>query len=75
MVKSSSIVLVIMLLLASTMYAYQSYRIPNFIDNDYDCEKHPGFVSESNPFIFESQQNYIDRKGKAIQKQIEEVCN
>ncbi len=51
------------------------YSIPQLIPQDYNCEEHPGFISDSNPAPFESGQHYINRKSKAIKKQIEEVCN
>ena len=54
---------------------YQEYKIPQLIPEDYNCEEHPGFISDSNPFLFESSQHYINRKNKAIQNQIKEVCN
>lgn len=50
------------------------FEIPQLIPEDYNCEKHPGVISESSPAFFESSQQYINRKNKAIQKQIEEVC-
>ncbi len=54
---------------------YNTYKIPTLIEDDYDCKNHPGFISDSNPAPFESPQHYVNRKGKAIQKQIEEVCD
>jgi len=54
---------------------YNYYSIPQLIPEDYNCEEHPGFVSDSSPFLFESSQHYVNRHQKAIQKQIEEVCD
>ena len=51
------------------------YSIPQLISEDYDCEEHPGIISDSNPFPFESSQHYVNRLSTAIQKQIEEVCD
>ncbi len=55
--------------------SYNEYTIPQLIPEDYNCEDHPGFISNSNPFFFESQQHYTNRKNIAIQKQIEGVCD
>ena len=54
--------------------SYNKYTIPNLIPEDYNCEEHPGFISKSNPFLFESSQHYVNRKNDAVQKQIKEVC-
>ncbi len=54
---------------------YGEYSIPQLIPEDYDCEDHPGFISDSNPAPFESGQHYIERKSEAIQKQIEGFCD
>ena len=51
------------------------YSIPQLISEDYNCEEHTGFISESNPFLLESSQHYVNRLNKAVQKQIEEVCD
>ena len=63
-----------LVLVFSFILVYQ-YSIPQLIPEDYNCEEHPGFISDSKPFYFESSQNYVDRKNKAIQIQIEEVCD
>lgn len=53
---------------------YNYYKIPQLIPEDYNCEDHPGFISKSKLFMFESEQHYINRKNKAVQKQLEDVC-
>ena len=68
------ITLVIVLLLVGGVGAYYFYSIPQLIPTDYNCEQHPGIISDSNPFLFESSQHYVNRKNTAIQKQIEEAC-
>jgi len=68
-------IIIIGILMFAGFYFVQEYKIPQLISEDYNCEKHPGFISESNPFFFESSQHYVNRKGKVVQKQIEEVCN
>ena len=77
MVKMLVVVLVLGLLLVGSVSAIGiiKYSIPQLIPGDYDCENHPGFISDSNPAPFESGQHYINRKSKAIQNQIEEVCD
>lgn len=64
-----------LILAVSVVGFYNNYRIPTLITNDYDCEKHPGFFSDSNPMPFESSQNYINRKSKSVKRQIEGVCD
>ena len=64
-----------MLVLVSCVGFYGRYKIPQLVAEDYNCEEHPGFVSDSNPFFLESSQHYVNRKNKAVEKQIEEVCN
>lgn len=76
MSKKSFVVFVLgLMLFAGAAFLYDEYRIPTLIPNDYDCGNHPGIISDSKPFFFESSQDYIDRKGKAVQKQIERVCD
>jgi hypothetical protein len=62
------------LFLVGSIVVYNDYAIPQLIPEDYNCQEHQGFISESSPFFFESSQHYINRKNYAIQKQIEEVC-
>ncbi len=70
------LLLVCLLVIGSVgYYSYSPYSIPQLIPEDYDCEEHPGFISESNPAPFESSQHYIDRHAKAVKNQIEEVCD
>jgi len=68
------LILLGVILLLGSVYAHNSYSIPQLIPKNYNCEEHHGFISESTPFFFESSQHYVNRKSKAIQKQIEEVC-
>ena len=63
-----------MLLIVGVFFIYNHYSIPQLIPDDYNCEQHPGFISDSKPAFFESSQHYINRKSKSIQKQIERVC-
>lgn len=65
----------VVLLLIGGLYVYDEYSIPQLIPEDYDCEEHPGFISNSNYAPFESQQHYINRKNKAVENQIKEVCD
>ena len=69
------VLLISCLVIVGVIGIYSSYSIPQLIPKDYDCENHPGFISDSNPALFESGQHYIDRKSEAIQNQIVEVCN
>lgn len=68
------VVLLVGLLLVGVSFA-QEYKIPQLISEDYNCEEHPGFISDSKPAPFESSQHHINRHAKAVQNQIEEVCN
>ena len=68
------VVALVGLLLVSCAGLY-SYKIPQLIPEDYDCEGHPGFISDSNPFPFETSQHYVNRLNKNVQKQIEEICD
>ncbi len=65
----------IILLLVGGVYVVTSYTIPQLVEEDYNCEEHDGFISDSRPLFFESQQHYVNRKNKAIQRQINEVCD
>jgi hypothetical protein len=75
MVKKLLVIGILGFMLVGFVSAVNFYTIPNVIPQDYDCEEHPGIISESKPAPFESSQHYVNRKNKAIQKQIEGVCN
>ena len=77
MVNRIGILLVVCLVMVGSIGILynETYSIPQLIPADYDCENHPGFISDSNPAPFETQQDYVNRKNRAVQKQIEEVCD
>ncbi len=74
MVKMLLVGLVFGLLLVGGVLFMQEYSIPQLIPVDYNCEEHPGFISDRNPFPFESPQHYINRHAGAVKTQIEEIC-
>lgn len=74
MMKMFFVILVFGLFIVGGIYFTQEYNIPQIIPEDYNCEAHPGIISDSNPFLFESSQHYVNRHQRAVQKQIEEVC-
>ncbi len=69
------VIVILLLFSVSGLYVFDKYSIPLLIDEDYNCEEHPGFISDSNPYPFESSQHYVNRHAASVKKQIEEVCD
>ena len=74
MVKNTLVIGVMFLLIVSGGF-YSYYSIPQLIPDDYDCEEHPGFTPVARAMPFESTQHYVDRRQRAIQRQIERICD